>query len=83
MDDTLPDYPRSLAIRILEWMACSYRTLKTYEVLDGIALFPGCTTLDKRTKMNKDVLSLCRPLIEEFRGNLVEFVHFSAKEYAP
>lgn len=80
MDDEKSDHGRAIAIRILEWMACSKRTLKVYEILDGIALFPGCTTLTARTKMRKDVLDLCRPLIEDGPSNSVDFVHFSAKE---
>jgi hypothetical protein len=81
----------SIAIRILEWMCCSYRLLKNYEILDGI-LFragehsnsttnrPGCTILDNSTKLQKDVLDLCKPLIEDGPANTVDFVHFSAKE---
>ncbi|TVY35124.1 Vegetative incompatibility protein [Lachnellula occidentalis] len=72
---------RSDAIRILEWMACSYRPLKSYEILDGIAFQPGSTTLDEKTKMHKKVLDLCRPLIEDGPSNTLDFVHFSAKEY--
>lgn len=82
MNDSSSDYVHSVAIRILEWMACSTRTLKIYELLDGISLSPGCTTLDRRTKMNKEVLDLCRPLIEDGPKNTVEFVHFSAQEYS-
>jgi hypothetical protein len=61
-------------------MACSYRTLKTYEILDGIVFRPGCTTLNERTKMKAQVLDLCRPLIEDGLSNTLDFVHFSAKE---
>jgi hypothetical protein len=47
------NYTRDVAIRILEWMACSFRTLKDYEILDGIAFRPQCTTLSRRTKIDK------------------------------
>lgn len=70
-----------MAIRILEWLACSYRVLKVYEVIDGIVLQPGSTTLDNRTQLRRDVLDLCKPLIEDGPSNTVDFVHFSAKEY--
>jgi hypothetical protein len=69
----------SIAIRILEWMACSYRLLKGYEILDGIAFRPGCTSLNSRTKINREVLNLCRPLIEDGPLDTIDFVHFSAK----
>ncbi|KAH6703303.1 hypothetical protein BKA61DRAFT_636254 [Leptodontidium sp. MPI-SDFR-AT-0119] len=81
MDETHSNYPCLQAIKILEWIACSYRPLKTYELLDGIAFKVGCTELNSRTKMRKSVLDSCRPLIEESPSNTVDFVHFSAKEY--
>jgi hypothetical protein len=74
-------YTRTMAIKILEWMACGYRTLKTYEILDGLAFRPGCTILNAKTKINKAVLDHCLPLIEEGPSSTLDFVHFSAKEY--
>jgi hypothetical protein len=72
-------------------MSCSFRPLKSYEILDGISFRlsesigtkyrPACTTLDATTQMQRDVLDLCRPLIEDGPGNTIDFVHFSAKEY--
>lgn len=61
-------------------MACSYRLLKNYELLDGIAIDPSNTTLEPKTKVRKEILDLCRPLIEEGSAGTVDFVHFSAKE---
>ncbi|PQE30167.1 hypothetical protein CJF32_00003620 [Rutstroemia sp. NJR-2017a WRK4] len=81
MDSSNPKNAREMALRILRWMACSCRILKSYEVLDGIALHASNTTLTPKTKIRKEVLNLCRPLIEEGPANTVDFVHFSAKEY--
>ncbi|TVY89373.1 Vegetative incompatibility protein HET-E-1 [Lachnellula willkommii] len=81
LDRIMDGNGRSVAIRILEWMACSYRPLKSYEILDGIMFRPGSTTLNEKTKMHKKVLDLCRPLIEDGPSNTLDFVHFSAKEY--
>ena len=69
-----------MAIRILGWMACSYRILKSYELLDGITFDASNTTLTPKTKVRKDILDLCRPLIEDGPTGTVDFVHFSAKE---
>ena len=80
MDPNNPRNARYMAIRILGWMACSYRTLKSYELLDGIAFDSANTTLTPKTKIHKEVLDLCRPLIEEGPANTIDFVHFSAKE---
>ena len=71
-------------------MSCSYRLLKSYEILDGISFRaaehisnthrPSCTILDRATQFQRDVLDLCKPLIEDGPGNTIDFVHFSAKE---
>ncbi|KAF7952570.1 uncharacterized protein EAE97_002067 [Botrytis byssoidea] len=81
MDPNNPETARFMAIRILEWMACSYRVLKNYEILDGVALDRSNRTLTSRTRIGKRALDLCRPLIEDGPANTVEFVHFSAREY--
>lgn len=63
-------------------MACSFRSLKAWEIQDGIVYQAGVNdTLDGTTKLPKTVLELCKPMIEEGPGNTVDFVHFSAKEY--
>jgi len=72
-------------------MSCSYRLLKSYEILDGISFRAAeysnnitgrssCTILNDSTKLRKEVLDLCKPLIEDGPGNTLDFVHFSAKE---
>jgi len=71
-------------------MSCSYRLLKSYEILDGISFRAaeqngityrsGCTILNSMTKTQREVLDLCNPLIEDGPGNTINFVHFSAKE---
>lgn len=71
---------RHLAIRLLGWMACSYRLLKKHEILDGIAFDTSNTILSLRTKVGPDMLDLCKPLIEEGPDHIIDFVHFSAKE---
>ncbi|PQE25152.1 hypothetical protein CJF31_00006017 [Rutstroemia sp. NJR-2017a BVV2] len=80
MDSSNSRNARDMAIRILGWMACSYRTLKSYELLDGIAFDASNTTLTPKMKIRKEVLDLCRPLIEEGPASTVDFVHFSAKD---
>lgn len=69
------------AIRMLQWMACSFRTLKLYELQDGIVIHPGNLVLNEDTKIdNAEFLDLCKPMIEETRRKKVDFVHYSAKE---
>ena len=80
MDPSNSRNAKYMAIRILGWMACSYRILKSYEILDGIAFDASTTTLTPKTKVRKDILDLCRPLIKDGPVGTVDFVHFSAKE---
>jgi hypothetical protein len=69
------------ALRVLGWLACSFRPLKIYEIQDGVTLHPANTILSDETKPDKTIVDLCKPLIEEdLQGNTVDFVHYSAKE---
>ncbi len=70
------------AIRILEWIACSSRTLKRYEIQDGVVFTLENNVLDAGTKQSASIIELCKPIIEEGPGNTVDFVHYSAKEYS-
>jgi hypothetical protein len=74
------EYSSQKAVRILQWMACSFRPLKTYEIQDGLVFDTAESILNDETKPNKSLLDLCRPIIEEGSGDTMEFVHFSAKE---
>jgi hypothetical protein len=80
MDPSNPKNVKDLAIRILEWLACSYQVLKTHEILDGVTIHGTNTELSPQTRLRIEVLDLCRPLIENGPNGTVDFVHFSAKE---
>ncbi|KAJ8067481.1 hypothetical protein OCU04_004825 [Sclerotinia nivalis] len=75
------DFSRRTSVRILKWMACSYRKLKPFELQDGLAFYPGNTVLDDSTKLSIHVLDQCKPLIEQGPSGAIDFVHFSAREY--
>lgn len=72
---------RDRAFRVLEWVTCSYRPLKIYELEGGIAFGSDHTILDETTKVQSDLLTLCAPILEETADKSVGFVHFSAKEF--
>lgn len=74
------EYSSQKAITILQWMACSFRPLKAFEIRDGLVFAAPDSSLNEETKPNKNLLDLCKPIIEEGVGNTVCFVHFSAKE---
>jgi hypothetical protein len=73
-------YSSQKAMTILQWMACSFRPLKVFEIQDGLVFEASDSILNDETKPTKNLLELCKPIIEEGLGNTVEFVHFSAKE---
>jgi len=68
------------AIRILQWIASSFRLLKTHEIQDGIVLQQQGVILNEQTKLLDGFLEQCKPLIEEGPKRTVDFVHYSAKE---
>lgn len=66
---------------MLEWLACAFRVVKIYELQDGILFKDEHSTLNTKTKLTRDILDLCKPIIEEGPNQSVDFVHYSAKEY--
>jgi hypothetical protein len=68
------------AVQILQWIACSFRLLKSHVVQDGIVFNIRGMVLNEKTKLVDGFLDLCKPLIEEGPKNTVDFVHYSAKE---
>lgn len=79
MNDLSPQNSEK-AVRILEWIACSFRMMKIHEVQDGIVLHSVDSVLDETTKLNANFLNICKPLIEEGPRKTIDFVHYSAKE---
>ncbi|RFU29393.1 hypothetical protein B7463_g6916, partial [Scytalidium lignicola] len=71
---------RQKAHFILHWIAGSFRTLKTYEVQNGVVLASEGTLNDSNC-LPRSIFDLCKPIIEEGPGNTIRFVHFSAKQY--
>lgn len=79
-----PAQLRQRAFNILYWVCAARRPISLHEVADGIVLHPGQTTLNKRTRssnMDKDIIELCAPLLERLNNDVLDLVHFSAKEY--
>lgn len=70
--------------KILFWVCTAYRPISIHEVVDGVALEPGQITLSRKTRiqnLNRDILDICAPIIEEPKSGILGLVHFSAKEY--
>lgn len=76
------EFQQSRAERILGWLAFAYRSLKVWEICDGL-VFHESKTLNEETKLGGGVLDICKPLIEQRDDETVALVHFSAREYGP
>ncbi|KAI9727859.1 MAG: hypothetical protein M1834_007905 [Cirrosporium novae-zelandiae] len=72
---------RERALRSLWWLAFRFRPLKEFEIQDGVVFDNDNIFLNLDTKLKEGSLDLCKPLIERRRGGLVDFFHFSVKEY--
>ena len=71
------------AMHVFEWIsfaACD-RPLRVHELQDGVAFSLGASEINEETKMSPELLSLCKPLIEEDIDGSVTFVHLSVREF--
>ena len=68
-----------MARKIMEWIGCANSPLAVEELLQALAITPGQSDFLKGRKAFRDILRLCGPIIE-IEYNIVQFVHFTAKE---
>ncbi|KAH8650674.1 hypothetical protein BGZ60DRAFT_462571, partial [Tricladium varicosporioides] len=64
---------RDKATRILEWIACSCRPLKLYELQDGVAIHVGNTVIRERTKLSQDLTIIIRYILDHSSGPFLDF----------
>ncbi len=74
---------RYQAIKLLYWITCAFRPMRIHELRDGIAFRKEQVTPDQRNRLQRNIVELCGPIIEELPGDIVDTVHFSAKEWGP
>ncbi|TVY46999.1 Vegetative incompatibility protein [Lachnellula occidentalis] len=79
--DDLQSRSSDKSIRILQWIACSFRIMKVHEIKDGVVLQMSGAILNEQTKLVDSFWEHCKPLIEKGPKNTIDFVHYSAKEY--
>ncbi|OTB06435.1 hypothetical protein M426DRAFT_9573 [Hypoxylon sp. CI-4A] len=73
-------YLRTTVRTILQWVACAQRPLREEEMLQILAIELGQPDFTKERKQFRDVCKDCGPIIEINEG-IIQFVHFTAKEY--
>lgn len=57
--------------------------MRVHELRDGIAFRKEQVTPDERNRLQRNIVELCGPIIEELPGGIIDTVHFSAKELEP
>jgi hypothetical protein len=68
------------ASRIFQWLACSQRPLKKFEVQYAVTVHPDNTRIDENTRVSEHVFELCKPLVEDGPNDVIRFVHVSVKQ---
>ncbi|KAF8245041.1 hypothetical protein K440DRAFT_663078 [Wilcoxina mikolae CBS 423.85] len=77
----LSDSEKSKACKILVWVICSFKPLKSDHIKKLLAIEVGNNHLDGRRKLIKRLEELCGPLLDLDKDGSVYIVHYSAKEY--
>ncbi|KAF2108444.1 hypothetical protein BDV96DRAFT_636736 [Lophiotrema nucula] len=79
---TSPHKPnRDKALQILQWVAFARRPVRSCEILNAIAFTTDRSTINQDTMLSKAVLKLCSPLIEQHADGVIQFVHFTVREF--
>ncbi|KAF2677177.1 hypothetical protein K458DRAFT_436809 [Lentithecium fluviatile CBS 122367] len=71
---------KKLARRALLWIACAKIPLAKSEILQAILIRPLMPDFPKHRMAWVDLQTLCGPIIE-IRDGMVQFVHFTSREY--
>jgi len=82
--DMISDLDKELAMRIFHWLACSLRPMLIQEIVEGIGLEFGATSLDLDSLLNdpEDLLDVCGSLVTvDQDAGTVGLAHFSVKEF--
>lgn len=75
------DRQRVYICTILTCMVYTHRSLKSWELCAAIVFSTPGQQLNERTKLEKGILDLCKPLLEEHANDTIAFVHFSVQEF--
>jgi len=79
IEQKLNSKERRNARMIMEWIGCANFSPTVEELLQALAITPGQKDFLKGRKVFRDILKLCGPIIE-IENDIVQFVHFTAKE---
>jgi hypothetical protein len=79
IEQNLNPKERLMVRKIMEWLGCAKFLPTVEELLQALAITPGQEDFLKGRKVFRDIFKLCGPIIE-IENNVVQFVHFTAKE---
>ncbi|KAF8537950.1 hypothetical protein BDD12DRAFT_886666 [Trichophaea hybrida] len=82
--DMISNLDKEMAMRIFNWLACSFQPMLIQEIVEGIGLEFGATNLDADSLLNdpEHLIDVCGSLVtvDQYTGT-VGLAHFSVKEY--
>lgn len=70
---------KSIARRILSWLACTKAPLQERELMQALMVQEGDDDLVAERRILQDIRRLCGPIIE-VDGEIVSFVHSTARK---
>jgi hypothetical protein len=75
--------PSEMAKKVLAWILCARRPLRTLELLHALAVEPGDTEIDEENMLEaKQLLNICAGLVTiDEQSDIVRFIHYTAQEY--
>ena len=77
----MPDkLTRKKLLYIFQHLAYSERPFQDFEILSAIGTSFGSAYSTQARTIGAAILDLCKPIVEVSVSNVVDFVHFSAKE---
>lgn len=76
----LSEGEKTQAKKIMAWVICSTRSLKSSQIQSLLAIRSGDKSLNTKMKLIKRLEQLCGPLLEIDHRGVVRIVHYTAKE---
>ena len=70
---------QSYAKKILAWISCSKVPPRKQEIIQALMVNEEDSSLDTERRILRNIGQICGPIIE-FDGDIVRYVHFTAKE---
>lgn len=79
IDEHSSQITKKQAKRILAWVGCSKIPMRKQEIEAALSIRDEDTAFPKNRRLSLNIPGICGPIIE-IRNEVVQFVHFTARE---